>query len=631
MKKNLDIITLGRASVDLYGSQVGSRLENMRSFEKYIGGSPTNIACGAARLNLRAGLISRVGDEHMGRFILDELKYNGVETKGIKIDKKRLTALVMLGIRDKKRFPLIFFRENCADMALCETDIDEGFIKSTKCLVITGTHLSNTKTESAVIKALSIAKKFEVKTVLDIDYRPNLWGLSGHNDGENRFIKSDLVTTKIQKNLHFFDLIVGTEEEFFIAGGFPEIIDSLKSVRSLSSAVLVCKQGPLGACAMIDTIPENLEDGVKGKVFNIEVFNVLGAGDGFMAGLLKGWLTGESWTLSLTYANACGALAVSRHGCTPAYPSLKELNFFLKRKITRRSLRYDKELEQWHWATNRKKTWSNLNIFAFDHRSQLEKMPGANQQKISDFKFICYEALRRTNASNKGFLCDSRYGQEVLFESQKESFWVGRPVEKPNIVPLSFEEDVSDDCGGLSEWPENHVVKVLCRYNEKDEGAVKYQQEQTLKRLFLAARRNRLETILELLTGDEELDFSETLSGIIQRFYNLGIFPDWWKLHPSLSHESWEEISKIINHNDPNSCGVLLLGQNKTIDQLEKSFKVASKHPIVRGFAVGRSIFGHVAEKWMMGCISDDEAILVIKKNFTKVCSLWEKHFSKQD
>ena len=135
--KPLDVITIGRSSVDLYGQQVGGRLEDMGSFQKYIGGSPTNIAAGTARLGLRSALITRVGDEHMGRFIREELAREGVDVRGVKTDPERLTALVLLGIRDQEQFPLIFYRSDCADMALCEEDIDPSFIAEARAVVAT--------------------------------------------------------------------------------------------------------------------------------------------------------------------------------------------------------------------------------------------------------------------------------------------------------------------------------------------------------------------------------------------------------------------------------------------------------------------------------------------------------------
>ncbi|MEC7670457.1 MAG: 5-dehydro-2-deoxygluconokinase, partial [Pseudomonadota bacterium] len=287
MTKTLDLITVGRSSVDLYGAQVGGRLEDMASFEKYIGGSPTNMAAGTARLGLKSALLTRVGDEHMGRFIREQLAAEGVNTQGVITDPERLTALVLLGIRDEEQFPLIFYRENCADMALSEDDVDEDFIASSRSVVATGTHLSNPRTEAAVLKALKLARKHGAQTALDIDYRPNLWGLSGHGDGENRFIASDAVTQKLQSTLHLFDLIVGTEEEFHIAGGSTDTIEALRAVRKVSNATLVCKRGADGAVAFTGDIPDSLDDGESGPGFPIEVFNVLGAGDGFMSGLLK--------------------------------------------------------------------------------------------------------------------------------------------------------------------------------------------------------------------------------------------------------------------------------------------------------------------------------------------------------
>ncbi|MEE9387499.1 MAG: 5-dehydro-2-deoxygluconokinase, partial [Paracoccaceae bacterium] len=418
----LDVVTIGRSSVDLYGAQVGGRLEDMSSFNKYIGGSPTNIAAGCARLGLKSGLITRVGDEHMGRFIREQLMREGVDVRGVITDPDRLSALVLLGIRDREQFPLIFYRENCADMALCEADIDPALIKDTRCVTATGTHLSHPNTKAAVLKALRLAREHGARAALDIDYRPNLWGLSGHGDGENRFIASDKVTKNLQATLQLFDLIVGTEEEFHIAGGTTDTIAALRNVRKVSDAVLVCKRGPMGASAFTDAIPDNLDDGQSGPGFPIEVFNVLGAGDGFMSGLLKGWLTDQDWQTALKYANACGAFAVSRHGCTPAYPSWEELQYFFDTGIQNPALRKDVALEQIHWSTNRAGDWPDMRVFAFDHRIQLEEMAdavGADHARIGAFKRLCLTAAQNVSGGKPGYgvLCDSRLGQDALFDA----------------------------------------------------------------------------------------------------------------------------------------------------------------------------------------------------------------------
>ncbi|MBC7286321.1 5-dehydro-2-deoxygluconokinase, partial [Hoeflea sp.] len=519
--KRLDVITIGRAGVDLYGTQIGGRLEDMGSFDKYIGGSPTNIACGTARLGMRSGLITRVGDEHMGRFIREQLVREGVDVEGVKTDPDRLTALVILGIRDDKQFPLIFYRENCADMALCEDDIDEAYIASARAIVPTGTHLSNSRTEAAVIKALKLARKHGLKTALDIDYRPNLWGVAGHGDGESRFVESAEVTARLMSSLHYFDLIVGTEEEFHIAGGSTDTIAALRAVRAVSDATLVCKRGAAGAVAFDGAIPDSLDEGQTGPGFPIEVFNVLGAGDGFFSGLLKGWLDGEDWPTALKYANACGAFAVSRHGCTPAYPSWEELRFFFERGITRPDLRNDADLEQVHWATNRKGDWSTMRVFAFDHRMQLEEMESYTPEKGGAFKELCLDAALKVQNGQGGFgiLCDNRIGRSALHRASGTGLWIGRPTELPGSRPIEFENELGEDLGQLREWARENVVKFLVFCHPDDDAEMRAVQETRVKRLFTAARRNGLEFLLEVIPSKVAPVRETTTATLIQQFY----------------------------------------------------------------------------------------------------------------
>ena len=625
----LDLITIGRSSVDLYGDQVGGKLEDMRSFSKYIGGSPTNIAAGSARLGLKSALITRVGNEHMGRFIRQQLEAEGVDTTAVVTDNERLTALVLLGIRDEDTFPLIFYRENCADMAICEEDIDPDFIASARCICATGTHLSHPRTEAAVLKALALARKNGRQTALDIDYRPNLWGLAGHGDGESRFIESAKVTEKLQASLHYFDLIVGTEEEFHIAGGSTDTIAALRNVRKVSGATLVCKRGPMGAAAFVGDIPDTLDEGQSGPGFPIEVFNVLGAGDGFMSGLLRGWLKGEDWPTSLTFANACGAFAVSRHGCTPAYPSWEELQFFLKRGVVRRDLRNDAELEQIHWSTNRKGDWPVMRVFAFDHRIQLEELAeeaGVPHQRIGDFKELCLKAAQKVAGGRSGYgiLCDNRLGRRALHAAAGSGLWIGRPVEWPGSRPLQLEPELGDDFGGLQQWPAEHVVKVLCFCHPDDDEAMRDRQEQTIKRLFASARRNNLEMLLEVIPRKVGPCDDTTTARLIQRFYDIGVYPDWWKLEPMQSDEAWKNCVETIERNDQYTRGIVVLGLDAPEDELKASFAAAAKYPLVRGFAVGRTIFAQPAKSWLAGKIDDDAAIAEMADAYERLCKFWD-------
>ena len=627
MTRPIDLITIGRASVDLYGDQIGGRLEDMASFSKYIGGSPTNIAAGAARLGLRSALITRVGDEHFGRFVREQLNREGVDTRFVLTDPERLTALAILGIRDDKTFPLLFYRENCADMALSESDIDPGFIADATCLCATGTHLSNPVTEAAVLKAVRSARDSRTKTALDIDFRPNLWGLAGHSEGENRFVASESVTSKLRSTLGLFDLIVGTEEEFHIAGGSTDTMSALRNVREITAANLVCKRGPMGAVAFRADIPATLDEGEAGPGFEIEVFNVLGAGDGFMAGLLKGWLGGDDWPTALKYANACGALAVSRHGCTPSYPSLAELEYFLDRGVRTPALRKDRDLEQVHWATNRSAEWPNLKVFAFDQAGRFERLAAdrnSDLRVVSRFTELCLEAAQQAarGRSGIGIVCDTVHGRDAAFKASGTGLWIGRPANEFDSGSAGPNRELGPDLGGLADWPLEHVVNARIRL--ADRGADLDQHIDFLVRLFSSARRNRLEFLLEAIIPSNASSAEHEFVEVAESVYAAGIFPDWWKFsraRPSV----WERLAEAIERNDPHCRGGLLGCDDATSETLVEMIESVANCDFIRGFVVGDAVIGTTAEKWIGGSIGDAGAVAEMSSRFGELCACWDK------
>src|SRR6185503_7177081 len=310
------------------------------------------------------------GDEQMGRYVLEQMRREGVSTDGIKVDPQRLTALVLLAVEDEGVSPHIFYRTDCADMALAEEDIDEAFIASAGAIVVTGTHFSRPNSDAAQRKAIRIAKQHGRKVAFDIDCRPTLWGLAGHAAGFERYVKSARVSERLKSILPDCDLIVGTEEEVMIAGGADTPLEALKAIRAVSRATIVLKRGPMG-CVVFEKEIQTLDDGIVGKGFPIEVYNVLGAGDAFMSGFLRGYLKGEPLATAATWANACGAFAVSRLLCSPEYPTWAELSHFLETGSAQRALRKDAALAHLHWATTRRSRTDTLMALAIDHRAQL--------------------------------------------------------------------------------------------------------------------------------------------------------------------------------------------------------------------------------------------------------------------
>jgi len=629
MKPALDVITIGRASVDLYGQQVGGRLEDMASFSKAVGGCPANIAIGTARLGLKSGLITRVGDEAMGRFIREQMAREGVATQGIVTDRERLTALVILGVRDEHSFPLIFYRDNCADMALTEDDIDEGFVASAAAIVVTGTHFSRETTAAAQKKAIRIAKAHGRKVVFDVDYRPNLWGLLGHGAGESRYVRSDAVTEHLKPILPDCDLIVGTEEELHIAGGSEDTLAAIRAIRAISQATIVCKRGPMGCVVFPGAIPASLDEGVKGPGFPVEVYNVLGAGDAFMSGFLRGWLKGEALETCCAYANASGAFAVSRLLCSPEIPTFPELQHFLKAGSRHKALRFDESINHIHWATTRRPQPDTLMALAIDHRMQLEAMAkeiGAPVERIPAFKVLAVEAAARVADGRPGFgmLIDGTYGREALFRAADHPFWIGRPVELPGSRPLDFEGGGSLGAK-LVEWPVGHTIKCLCFYHPGDPEELKQQQERDLLRLYDAARRIGRELLVEIIAGKHGALKTDTVAGILQRLYDLGIKPDWWKLEPQRDEAAWHAVGAVIAKNDPYCRGIVLLGLEAPENELEAAFAAAAKEPQVKGFAVGRTIFNDAARRWLKGDITDEAAIGDMAARFQRLVDAWQR------
>lgn len=627
--KTLDVITIGRASVDLYGQQIGTRLEDIGSFAKSVGGCPTNISVGTARLGLKSALITRVGNEQMGRFIREQLQREGVETKGIATDPDRLTALVLLSVENDTSFPLIFYRDNCADAALDEGDIDEDFVRSAKAVLVTGTHFAKPNSDAAQRKAMRIAKANGSRIVFDIDYRPNLWGLAGHDAGDSRYIASDEVSKHLQTVLADCDLIVGTEEEVLIASGESDLTAALKTIRSFSNGTIVLKRGPMGCIVYDGAIPDDLEDGIVGKGFPIEVYNVLGAGDAFMSGFLRGWLRGEPHATSATWANACGAFAVSRLLCAPEIPTWTELSYFLEHGSKERALRKDEAINHVHWATTRRRDIPSMKALAIDHRLQLEDMAGGDAQKLARIpalKVLAVKAAAQVADGRDGFgmLLDDKYGRDALYAASAiPNFWVAKPIELPGSRPLQFE--FSQDLGSrLVDWPVDHCIKVLCFYHPDDEAGLREVQIAKLRAAYDAARKVGRELLVEIISSKHGALKDDTAARALADVYAAGIKPDWWKLETQPGVEAWGQIDAVIEANDPFCRGVVLLGLDAPLAELVAGFAAAKTAKSVKGFAVGRTIFGDVARAWLDGRMNDDEAVAEMARRFAGLVSAWD-------
>jgi 5-dehydro-2-deoxygluconokinase len=602
--KDLDLVTIGRSSVDLYGQQIGGRLEDMASFVKAVGGCPANIAVGAARLGLKSALISRVGDEAMGRFIREQLMREGVCVDGLATDPERLTALVLLGVRDENSFPLIFYRTDCADAALDESDISRALIARAQAVLVTGTHFARANSDAAQKKAIHLARETGAKVIFDIDYRPNLWGLAGHGAGDSRYVASDQVSAHLAEILPDCDLIVGTEEELHIAGGSADTLTALKAIRRLApGALIVAKRGAEGCVAFPKAIPATLEEGIRGPGFPVEVYNVLGAGDAFMAGFLSGWLRDEPLETCCTYANACGAIAVSRLLCAPEYPGTTELRHFLEKGSSHHALRFDPVLNHLHHAATRWPMPPRLAILSIDHGledfEQFGKGQGADPGRIAFFKTLAVKAaaeaaeqLSGSGGLGVGMFLEGTLGREALFRAEDHSFWITRQV--PHGARTR-----------LTEWPARQVAKLIAN-GRSDARTPIGRHLAEIQQVLAAAQVLGREVLIEALPPE-----GETTAMMLQRLYAEGLKPDYWLIELQHDAPAWAAIDGVIEAQDPHCRGVIVIARNS---QSGPDLRKAGKQPRVIGFVGGRSVFGSAFRLWLDGNVDDEAAVTLMRK-----------------
>src|ERR1051325_11051894 len=315
-RQRFDLITMGRSSIDLYANDVGAAFVDIKSFAAYVGGSPTNIAVGAQRLGLKTAVITALGEDPVADFILKFLNGEGVETKYIPRKPGTRTSAVVLGIEPPDKFPLVYYRDNCADNQLSIDDVLQTPIADCRVFEFSGTGLSREPSRSANLFAAEQAKAAGATVVLDLDFRPNQW----HD--------ARAFGVTVRAALPLVDIVLGTEDECKaanlsdpaqvnvshsqisgarVAG---DLENAVRAMQRRGPKLIVVKRGEKGATLFPSS------GGVRDVPgFPVEVYNVLGAGDAFAAGFIYGLVKDWDAYKSARMGNAGGAIVVTRHGC----------------------------------------------------------------------------------------------------------------------------------------------------------------------------------------------------------------------------------------------------------------------------------------------------------------------------
>jgi 5-dehydro-2-deoxygluconokinase len=324
------MLNMGRSGLDLYSNDVGAAFVDITSFAAYVGGSPTNISVGARRLGLNTALLTAVGEDPVGDFILNFLNKERVETRFIPRKPGRRSSAVVLGIEPPDKFPLVYYRDNCADIELTIDDVLASPITDCTVFQFAGTNLSKEPSRSATLFGAETARRAGAKVVLDIDFRPNQW----HDP------RAFGVT--VRSALRLVDIVIGTEDELNAAmlsdpaqielthsqiSDAHVVGDTQNAIAEMLRAgaeIVAEKRGEHGA-----RLHQAGGKPVDVPGFPVEIYNILGAGDAFGAGFLYGYVKGWDWYKAARLGNACGAIVVTKHGCANFMPTMPEIEAFV--------------------------------------------------------------------------------------------------------------------------------------------------------------------------------------------------------------------------------------------------------------------------------------------------------------
>jgi 5-dehydro-2-deoxygluconokinase len=363
MEHSYDVLAMGRSSIDLYANEIGAPFTEVKSFAAYVGGSPTNICVGARRLGLRTALLTAVGEDLVGDFVLNFLARENIAVEFSPRKAGRRTSAFMLAIQPPDKFPIVPYRDNCADLELTTDDVRAAPVAASRALLVTGSGLSRQPSRDATMFAAETARAAGNRVVLDLDVRAELW------------LNMRAYAARVRSILPLTDVVIGTVEE--VAAAVTRDDDGDESRAQHAGATIESAAKPeLGSAAeselgsatesspesrdvfggaLVDGVRELLAAGsaeavvvkrgarstvvflrggahVEAATFPVEVLNVLGAGDAFAGGFLYGYLKGWDWQRAARMGNACGAIVVTRHGCANFMPYEQEVLAFIQER-----------------------------------------------------------------------------------------------------------------------------------------------------------------------------------------------------------------------------------------------------------------------------------------------------------
>ena len=313
----LDVIPIGRVAIDFNPTDMNMPLSQSSNFNKYVGGSPANIAVGLSRLGAKCGFIAKVSDDQFGDYVIDYFKNDGIDVSHITRCKNgENLGLTFTEILSPTQSSILMYRDDVADLKVDVDDVDEEYIKKAKAVVISGTALCASPSREAALKTLFLAKKNGVVVIFDIDYRSYTWK------------SKDEISIYYSIAAKNADIILGSREEFDLTESLDGICvnDEESAARwfSYGAKIVIIKHGKEGSCAYIS-------DGsaYKVKPFPVQMLKGFGGGDGYASAFIYSLLNGKPIADALEFATASASMLVSAHSCSAAMPSAQAVSDFI--------------------------------------------------------------------------------------------------------------------------------------------------------------------------------------------------------------------------------------------------------------------------------------------------------------
>ncbi|OSA96821.1 UNVERIFIED_ORG: 5-dehydro-2-deoxygluconokinase [Clostridium botulinum] len=319
--RKFEIVPIGRVAIDFNPIDINRPLSESKTFKKYLGGSPANIAVGLSRLGKKVGFIGKVSKDQFGKFVVDYFNNEGIDTSQIKYaENGESLGLTFTEIASPTESSILMYRNGIADLELDVNEIDEEYIKNTKAIVISGTALAKSPSREAALKALELAKKNDTVVIFDVDYREYNW-----KNKDEIAIYYSIVGKQS-------DIVMGSREEFdlmesLIVKEKSTDEESAKRWLGFGNKIVVIKHGKEGSTAYT-----NDGKSYEIKPFPVKLLKSFGGGDAYASAFIYGIL--EEWDImdALEFGSASAAMLVASHSCSEDMPTVKEINEFIKEK-----------------------------------------------------------------------------------------------------------------------------------------------------------------------------------------------------------------------------------------------------------------------------------------------------------